>query len=100
MKLIENVGSAHKMYVVQVLGLIALLNGVWAELPPEFKAQFGPGFIHYANITLAALGVVVRVIKQFWPEAAADVAGGNFPPTEQLNGATIEAPTTTPEGPK
>lgn len=75
MKLIDNWQQAHRMYVVQVLALIAIVQAVWAELPPETVASLPAGFVHYVTSALAVLGIVVRVIKQVlaaqdqgWPE--------------------------------
>ena len=75
MKLIDNWQQAHRMYVVQVLALIAIVQAVWAELPPETVAKLPAGLVHYITAALAVLGIAVRVIKQVlaaqdqgWPE--------------------------------
>ena len=75
MKLIDNWQQAPRMYVVQVLALIAIVQAVWAELPPETVASLPAGFVHYVTAALAVLGIAARVIKQVlaaqdqgWPE--------------------------------
>jgi hypothetical protein len=65
MALIDNAAQAPKMYVVQVLAVIAALQAVWTQLPAEVMAYIPPNFVHYATAGLALLGVVARVIKQF-----------------------------------
>jgi hypothetical protein len=65
MKLVSNAGKAHRMYVMQVLAVIALVQGVWASLPAELIASLPPGLVHYVTAALAVIGMVVRVIKQF-----------------------------------
>lgn len=68
MKLIDNWQQAPRMYVVQVLALIAILQTVWAELPPETVASLPAGFVHYATAALAVGGIVARVLKQFYAQ--------------------------------
>lgn len=65
MQLIDNWKAAPKMYVVQILATIAVVQGVWAELPPDVVAMLPPQFVHYATAALAAVGVLVRILKQF-----------------------------------
>lgn len=75
MKLIDNWRDAPRMYVMQVLALIAILQAAWAELPPQTVAELPAGFVHYATVALALLAMIGRVIKQVfaakeqgWPE--------------------------------
>ena len=70
MKLIDNWQQAPRMYVVQVLALIAIVQAVWAELPPETVASLPAGFVHYVTAALALGGIVARVIKQFYAAQA------------------------------
>lgn len=64
MKLIDNWKQAPRMLVVQVLATIAIVQGVWAELPPEVLALLPPNLVHYVTLGLAVAGVVVRVVRQ------------------------------------
>jgi hypothetical protein len=68
MKLISNVGQAHRMYVVQVLALIAAVQGIWAAMPPEIVAKLPEHLLNQITAGLAVAGVIARVIKQFAPE--------------------------------
>jgi hypothetical protein len=68
MKLVENWQQAPRMYVVQVLAVIAIVQAVWAELPPEIVAKLPAGFVHYVTAALAVGGIVARVIKQFYAQ--------------------------------
>jgi hypothetical protein len=67
MKLIDNWRDAAKlkMYVMQVLAVIAALQLVWTQLPPELVAQFPEHFVNYATLALTVLAGVARVLKQF-----------------------------------
>jgi hypothetical protein len=73
---IDNWRQAPRMYVVQVLATIAIVQGVWAELPPELIAQLPPNLVHWVTVALSLAGIVVRVIKQFHPP--------DFPDTKPL----------------
>lgn len=77
MTLIDNWKQAHRMYVVQVLALIAILQAVWAELPPETVANLPAGFVHYATAALAVAGIVARVLKQFYDEQFPETRPGD-----------------------
>jgi hypothetical protein len=78
MTLIDNWKQAHRMYVVQVLALIAIVQAVWAELPPETVASLPAGLVHYLTAALAVGGIVARVLKQFYAEGE---QGEQFPDT-------------------
>ena len=64
MKLIENWQASPKMYVVQILATIGLVQAVWAELPPEVLAELPKNLVHYITVGLSIAGIILRVIKQ------------------------------------
>lgn len=55
---------APQMWVVQILATIAIVQAVWAELPPEVLAGLPPNLVHWITVALAVLGIVARVIRQ------------------------------------
>lgn len=65
MKLIDNLASTPKMYVVQVLAIIGVVNLIWSQLPPDTVAALPAGLVYYVNVGLSILATAVRVIKQF-----------------------------------
>ncbi len=64
-QLIPNAKQAHRMYVVQILLVIAAVQAIWAELPPEMIAGLPVNLVHYVTAGLALAGIVARVLKQF-----------------------------------
>ena len=64
MKLIENWQASPKMYVVQVLATIALVQTIWAELPAEVLAELPKNLVHYVTLGLSVAGIILRVVKQ------------------------------------
>lgn len=77
MQLIPEWKRAPSMWVVQILATIALVQGVWLELPPELLADVPPKTVHYVTAALALLGVVARVIRQFYDDPG-------FPDTQPM----------------
>jgi hypothetical protein len=78
--IIDNWRQAPRFYVVQVLATIAIVQGVWAELPPELVAQLPPNLVHWITAGLSVAGIVVRVIKQLHPSEFPDTQPMKDPP--------------------
>lgn len=72
--LIDNWKAAPRMLVVQTLAIIAIVQIVWAELPPDLVAELPPKLVHWITIGLTVAGIVARVVKQEGLEAPADEA--------------------------
>tara|TARA_R110000868_G_scaffold2620_8_gene18735 strand:- start:25 stop:261 length:237 start_codon:yes stop_codon:yes gene_type:complete len=64
MALIDNWKSSPKMYVVQILATIALVQTIWAELPAEVLTELPKNLVHYVTLALSVAGIILRVIKQ------------------------------------
>jgi hypothetical protein len=64
MKLIDNAGKAWRMFSVQAMTLAAALQGVWAELPADLKADLPPNIVHWVSLALLVAGIVGRLVVQ------------------------------------
>lgn len=64
LRLIENWRRAHKLYSVQLAAIIALLGYLQVNVLPNLNAQLTEHQYALANMGLAALVWVVRVIRQ------------------------------------
>jgi protein-S-isoprenylcysteine O-methyltransferase Ste14 len=67
------------MWSVQIMALVAVVQGVWAQIPDDIKASLPPTFIQWLTAGLTVAGIAVRVIQQSGllvdqPEPPADKA--------------------------
>lgn len=65
MQLIDNAGIVFRnSWANRVFGLIFLLPVVWAALPADIQAHVPAAWVMSATGVLAAIGAVLRVLKQ------------------------------------
>lgn len=64
MKFVENVKNAWKWLSVQMMILAGSIQTAWEAAPADLKSSFTPTQIYYVTISLLAIGIIGRLIKQ------------------------------------
>lgn len=64
MKLIPNWRRAWRMFSVQAMAAVAVLQTAWPQIPDDIKASWPPHLVHWVTVALVVAGVVGRVVAQ------------------------------------
>ena len=64
MKLIPNISQSWRMWSVQLLAVIALVQGVWLSLPADARSALPQDTVYWVTLALSIAAQVARVIKQ------------------------------------
>lgn len=63
-ELIPEWRKAGRMLSVQCMALGVAIQGAYTSLPTEMVAVIPPAIIHFTTLTLFALGIIGRLVKQ------------------------------------
>ena len=64
MQLIPNWRRAWRMFSVQAMAAVAVLQTAWPQIPDDIKAGWPPHLVHWVTVALVVAGVVGRVVSQ------------------------------------
>lgn len=64
MRLVKNAGSAWRWFSIQADALAIAGASAWLLVPGDMRAAVPPEWLAVGAITLAALGIVGRLVKQ------------------------------------
>jgi hypothetical protein len=64
MKLVEDARKAWKWISVQAMAAAAAIQGGWAMVPDDMKANFPKHLVEGATVALLVFGIVGRLVKQ------------------------------------
>jgi hypothetical protein len=64
MNLIPNASQAWRMWSVQIMALVAVVQGIWTQIPDDIKATLPPTFIQWLTAGMTVVGIAVRVVQQ------------------------------------
>ena len=63
-KLVDNWKRAHRMISVQLMALVAALQGAWPSVPEDLKAALPHGLVNWVSIVLLVAAVFGRLLDQ------------------------------------
>lgn len=64
MKLIPNWKRAHRFISVQLMALVAGIQGIWPQIPADLKSALPAGVVYWVSIALLIAAVAARLIDQ------------------------------------
>lgn len=64
MKLVNDVRRAWRWFSVQAMLWAAAIQGAWEFAPADLKAGMPPKLVTIVTVTLLALGIAGRLVKQ------------------------------------
>jgi hypothetical protein len=64
MEFIPNAGKAWRMWSVQIMAIIAVVQGIWTQLPEDIRASLPASFIQWLTAGLTVAGIAARVVQQ------------------------------------
>lgn len=65
MKFIDNLPQLWKMWSVRILAVLAVIAGVWDQVPDDVKALIPAPYLGYIVAFVSVCGIIARAIKQF-----------------------------------
>ena len=64
MKLVDNAKTAWRWFSVQAMFVAAAIQGSWVFVPQDMRDSIPQNLLQWATVTLLALGVAGRLVKQ------------------------------------
>jgi hypothetical protein len=64
MKLIPNASSSWKLWSMQAMTVVAVMQTVWASIDATTKASLPPSLVNWLSVVVLVAGIVARVIQQ------------------------------------
>lgn len=64
MKLVPNWQRAHRFISVQLMALVAGIQGIWPNIPADLKSALPAGVVNWVSIALLVAAVAARLIDQ------------------------------------
>ncbi len=64
MRLIPNWQRAHRFISVQLMAIVAGIQGLWPNIPPDLKSALPAGVVNWVSIALLVAAVAARLIDQ------------------------------------
>lgn len=65
MKFIDNLPQLWKMWSVRILAVLAVIAGIWDQIPDNVKAMIPAQYLGYIVAGVSVCGIIARAIKQF-----------------------------------
>ncbi|MBE8915107.1 hypothetical protein G9451_04200 [Enterobacter kobei] len=65
MKFIDNLPQLWKMWSVRILAVLAVIAGIWDQVPDDVKAMIPAQYLGYIVVFVSVCGIIARAIKQF-----------------------------------
>ncbi|HCM9127857.1 TPA: hypothetical protein R4104_001500 [Enterobacter asburiae] len=65
MKFIDNLPQLWKMWSVRILAVLAVIAGIWDQVPDDVKALIPAQCLGYIVAFVSVCGIIARAIKQF-----------------------------------
>ncbi|HHT3530341.1 TPA: hypothetical protein ACTYW0_004542 [Enterobacter asburiae] len=65
MKFIDNLPQLWKMWSVRILAVLAVIAGIWDQIPDNDKAMIPAQYLGYIVAFVSVCGIIARAIKQF-----------------------------------
>ena len=72
MKFIDNLPQLWKMWSVRILAVLAVIAGIWDQVPDDVKAMIPAQYLGYIVAGVSVCGIIARAIKQFDTDVNAD----------------------------
>jgi hypothetical protein len=67
MRLVDDARRAWRWFSVQCMALALTLQGAWEAMPDDMKSGIPPRAVTLITLSLLALGIVGRLVKQEKP---------------------------------